>query len=242
MSIISLPADELAASVFVPSLDELEAYDQSLEKGQGCKLVVVWMQETGDKIIESYCQDWWKLCNVKQSVRNNILSKRFKRIQEMYSIVKESMGMNTHNAAGLRRHGATVDCQLSLSHPKMKLSTWLDLQISAASTVSTAEEWKKLIVLSHSSRSNEWKREAHSLTKQLDTVINSARSLSRVVAVEAPAAREPVDPPSPPPPPPPTLPHPPTQTLIYQSLINLSMILNLSLFGDVTWNIHTLSR
>ena len=122
---ILLPTDETSAKTFIPSADELDGYDRTLRRGHGCEQTVIWMQGHGRRISEQYGEEWWKQCSgLSTSVRNNILSKRYKRIKEIHDLVEKSAGRS--HGATLRSHAATMDAQRSVGYPGMTLSTWLD--------------------------------------------------------------------------------------------------------------------
>ena len=162
-----IPHDLRSAQTFVPTLDDLDQFSAASKRGYGCEAVLKWTRSKGRAIVERLGNQWWKDLSIEPSIRDNVLGKRWKRIQS----VMDLMG----GTQATPQIAKAMDTTRNIRYPDMKLSTWLELTISAHTTISTAQKYQDFIRgACGPERDADWTREAGAVLTLLDTIIGTA--------------------------------------------------------------------
>ena len=143
------------------------AFSAASKRGYGCEAVLKWTRSKGRAIVERLGNQWWKDLSIEPSIRDNVLGKRWKRIQS----VMDLMG----GTQATPQIAKAMDTTRNIRYPDMKLSTWLELTISAHTTISTAQKYQDFIRgACGPERDADWTREAGAVLTLLDTIIGTA--------------------------------------------------------------------
>ena len=177
-NIPDLPVDLRSAQTFVPTLDDLDKFDRQIKRGYGCENAVKWNESRGRAILEQLGDKWWLAITnpgITREIRNNVLAKRWKRIQELLKFVDKS----SSGAESALQKAMAMDRARNIRFPDMKLGTWLELEILVHTTTSTAQEYQDCIRKAcRHGRTPEWIREASSVINLLSNIIGSASARS----------------------------------------------------------------
>ena len=189
-STICLPNNEVNALAFVKTPNEFDKYDKSTMKGRGCEKVVDWMYTKGLKLIEQHGNRFWKrLVNISDQTRS-ALGKQFTRVMDIWDMVDKRAQSDLGRAGATsemikvaRKRAASV-MDSERCNKKMRLNNWLEFEICAHTTISTALAYKDELAMKVSSArgvSSQVHHQVVSALKSLDHIISQAQARTTVV-------------------------------------------------------------